>query len=185
LVPTLIIQNTPVRNRLTTLVRIIVAIPWLLVAALWGIGALCVAIVAWFVLLFTGRWPAGWWNFVAGFVRFDARATAFLLLLADPLPPFDGAEHPEYPIQLQVAPQQSYDRLKVGLRILYVIPAYLVAVVLGYLSYVIGFVSWVAILITGRQPDGLQAALAFCFSWSMRLMLLMTLLSETYAINIA
>ena len=46
------------RNRLTTFFRSIVAIPWLVVAYLYGIGASIVVILAWFAMVFTGPLPA-------------------------------------------------------------------------------------------------------------------------------
>jgi hypothetical protein len=118
--PTLAIKNIRRRSRLTTLLRFIVALPWLIVAGLWGLAALLCAIVAWFALLFTARYPAGLYSFVAGYARFNARVYAFTYLLVDPFPPFDGAEHPEYPAELRLGPPlASYSRLKVLLRILY------------------------------------------------------------------
>ena len=45
------------RNRLTTFFRSIVAIPWLVVAYLYGIGASIVVVLAWFAMVFTGRYP--------------------------------------------------------------------------------------------------------------------------------
>jgi hypothetical protein len=185
-VPTLSVQNVQPRSRLTTFFRLIIAIPWMLWAALWGLAAFCVTIVAWFVLLFTGRWPEGWYAFVSSFARYYLRVYAFSFLLTDPFPPFDGDEHPEYPAQLQIGPPQtSYDRMKVLLRIFYIIPAYIVAYIAGIGLELIGFISWLAILFTGRQPDELQNALRWCLSWSTRLMLLGSLLTETYDLNVA
>ena len=45
------------RNRLTTFFRSFVAIPWLIVAYLYGIGASIVVVIAWFAMVFTGRYP--------------------------------------------------------------------------------------------------------------------------------
>jgi hypothetical protein len=184
--PVLAIQNVQPRNRLTTLFRLILAIPWLIVAALWGIATLLCAIVAWFALLFTGRYPAGLYEFVAAYARFHTRVTAFAILLVDPFPPFDGAEHPEYPAALLLGPPlASYNRLKVLLRIFYAFPAYVVAYIAGIVLDIIGFISWLAIIITGREPDALQNILRWAVGWQLRLLLLFTLLTETYDLQIA
>jgi hypothetical protein len=185
-VPVLKVHNPRPRSRLTTLVRLILAIPWLIVQSVWGFLVLLCTIVAWFVLLFTGRYPAGLYEFVANYVRFSTRAFAFTFLLADPFPPFDGTEHPEYPTELQLGPPlPAYSRLKVLLRILYMIPAYIVGYIAGIILYIAGFISWLVILVTGAQPDGLQNVLRWALSWQMRYLLLLTLVRETYDLQVA
>ena len=47
------------RNRLTTFFRYIVAIPWLIVASIYGFVAEIVAVIAWFAIVFTGKYPRG------------------------------------------------------------------------------------------------------------------------------
>jgi hypothetical protein len=183
-VATVVVRNEP-RNRLTTFLRLILAIPWIVGVVLWGIAAIFAVIPAWFALLFTGRYPPALHDFVVRFVRFNFRTAAFLVLLVDPFPPFDGAEHPEYPAQLELGPAgASHDRLKVGLRILYLIPAYIIAVLLGYAMYFASIVSWAVILVLGRLPPLMQAAMLFCLSWAVRFTLLATLLTETYELRI-
>lgn len=76
------------RNRLTVLLRIIWAIPVLIVGALWMVLANVVAIIAWFAVLFTGRYPEGMRNFMIGVGRYLVRMSAYLLLLTDEYPPF-------------------------------------------------------------------------------------------------
>ena len=57
------------RNRLTTFFRYIVAIPWLIVASIYGFVAEIAAIVAWFAIVFTGKYPQGIYDFNAGYLR--------------------------------------------------------------------------------------------------------------------
>ena len=54
------------RSRLTTFFRLLLAIPHLIVLYFYGLAAGVVVIVAWFALLFTGRYPQGMYDFVAG-----------------------------------------------------------------------------------------------------------------------
>jgi hypothetical protein len=76
------------RNRLTVAFRIILVIPHLLVLAVLGLALLFVAIIAFFAVLFTGRWPVGLRDFALGVGRWWLRVQAYLLLLTDPYPPF-------------------------------------------------------------------------------------------------
>jgi hypothetical protein len=144
------------RNRLTTFFRYIVAIPWLIVAALYGFVAEICAIIAWFAIVFTGRYPEGLYNFNAGFLRMSARTNSFTYLLTDEFPPFGGEEAPGYPIRAGVPePLGAYDRLKTGLRLIFGIPVYLLAIVQSLILSVCTIIAWFAILFTGRLGQGL------------------------------
>ena len=154
------------RNRLTSFFRYIVAIPWMIVAYVYGIVAEIVAIIAWFAIVFTGRYPEGLYNFNAGYLRMYSRTYTFLHLLTDEWPPFGGEEAPDYPVRIGVPPAlDQYDRWKTGLRLIIGIPVMLLAIVQAIILYVCAIIAWFAILFTGRLPEGLfnpmRSALAY------------------------
>lgn len=76
------------RNRLTVFFRLILAIPHLFVLTFLGIAAFVVAVIAAFVVLFTGTWPDGMRSFIEGVLRWNTRFYAYFLLLTDEYPPF-------------------------------------------------------------------------------------------------
>ena len=76
------------RDRLTVAFRPILALPHLLVVWLLGIAWGFISIVAWFAILFTGRYPASLYQFAVGVLRWTTRVEAYLLLLTDDYPPF-------------------------------------------------------------------------------------------------
>ena len=169
------------RSRLTTFFRLLLAIPLLIVGYVYILGLGLVTIAAWFVLLFTGRWPLGMYNFSAGVLRFTARLNAYMFLAADPYPPFGLAPDDAHPVRLKIDPPlPRYSRLKVFFRVIYVIPAYVVCYVLSILAVLASIASWFVIVITGRQPEGLQNAIAFCLTYTLRTYALMYLLTERY-----
>src|SRR5436305_4374530 len=97
------------RSRLTTFVRLILAIPHWIFLCLWAFAGFFAIVVAWFALLFTGSWPPALYQFVAALMRYATRVHSYIFLLTDEYPPFDGGEHPEYPVRLFVgAPQAEY-----------------------------------------------------------------------------
>jgi hypothetical protein len=52
-----------------------------------------VVIVAWFAILFTGRYPRGMFDFVEGVIRWHNRVIAYaLVLVTDRYPPFRPAQ---------------------------------------------------------------------------------------------
>ena len=76
-------------NRWLPLVKWLLAIPHLVVLGLLGAAACVCVIIAWFAILFTGRYPRGLFDYVVGVGRWGLRvqAYAFLLLTAS-YPPF-------------------------------------------------------------------------------------------------
>ena len=111
-------------RRLTVLVRIILAVPHLIVLYVLSIASEVVALICWFAALFTGRLPAGLADFQVGYLRWLTRFSAYLSLLTDVYPPFELAEA-DYPVQLRAQPGQL-NRLAVLFRIILVIPAAIV-----------------------------------------------------------
>ncbi len=76
-------------NRWMPLIKWFLAIPHYLVLAFLAIGAVFSVIVAWFAILFTGRYPRGLFDFVVGVLRWGLRVSAYAFLLTtDRYPPF-------------------------------------------------------------------------------------------------
>jgi hypothetical protein len=76
-------------NRWLPLVKWLLAIPhYILLAFLW-IAALISVVIAWFAILFTGRYPRGLFNFVLGVFRWTNRVVGYaFILVTDEYPPF-------------------------------------------------------------------------------------------------
>jgi uncharacterized protein DUF4389 len=68
--------------------KFITAIPHLIVLIFLSIAAVIVVIIAWFAILFTGRYPRGLFDFVAGVLRWGLRVEAYVYSLTDEYPPF-------------------------------------------------------------------------------------------------
>ena len=76
-------------NRWMPLVKWFLAIPHYVILFFLGIGAIIAVIVAWFAILFTGRYPRGLFDYVEGVMRWGNRVTAYaVLLVTDQYPPF-------------------------------------------------------------------------------------------------
>ena len=76
-------------SRWLPLVKWFLAIPHYVILFFLGIGALVAVIVAWFAIVFTGRYPENLFRFVVGVIRWSNRVTAYaFLLVTDEYPPF-------------------------------------------------------------------------------------------------
>jgi hypothetical protein len=71
------------------IIKWILAIPHYIILFFLGIGAWICIIIAWFAILFTGRYPKGLFDYVVGVMRWGLRVSAYAFtLITDKYPPF-------------------------------------------------------------------------------------------------
>jgi hypothetical protein len=76
-------------NRWLPLVKWLLAIPHYIVLAFLWLGAVIAVIVAWFAILFTGRYPRALFDYVEGVMRWHNRVAGYAwILVTDAYPPF-------------------------------------------------------------------------------------------------
>ncbi len=76
-------------NRWLPLVKWLLAIPHWIVLLFLDIAAVVTAVIAWFAILFTGRYPRGLFDFVEGVIRWNNRVLGYaIVLVTDQYPPF-------------------------------------------------------------------------------------------------
>ena len=76
-------------NRWLPLVKWIMAIPHYIVLAFLAVAMFVVIIIAWFAILFTGRYPSSLFDFVVGVYRWSLRVSGYaFILVTDKYPPF-------------------------------------------------------------------------------------------------
>jgi hypothetical protein len=76
-------------NRWLPLVKWLLAIPHYIVLAFLALAVVVSVVMAWFAILFTGRYPRGLFDFVVGVGRWGLRVAAYAFLLTtDRYPPF-------------------------------------------------------------------------------------------------
>jgi hypothetical protein len=189
------------RNRLTTAFRLILAIPHLLLVGgttiglasrgehgaslgaggeggLLGAIALCLAMVSWFTIVIAGLHILGIRQYTLFFLRWRVRALAYLMLLTDVYPPFGDAP---YPASITIdEPPQPRDRVSVALRLILLIPHF---IILAFLMLGWGFASigaWFVILFTGSYPSALVDFSVGAMRWRLRVEAYLLLLVDAY-----
>ncbi len=68
--------------------KIITSIPHIIILFFLYVAVFVVVVIAWFAILFTGRYPHGLHTFVAGVFRWSLRVQAYIFSLTDEYPPF-------------------------------------------------------------------------------------------------
>jgi hypothetical protein len=169
------------RSRLTTFFRLILAIPLVIWLAIYGIAATIAIVIAWFAIVFTARYPRALYDFVEGYNRYLARATAYAALVCDPYPSFLGEDDPSYPVRMHFdGPLDPYSRVKTIFRIILAIPIAILRYVIGLLLEITAVAAWFVIVITGRLPRGLFDVMVLANSYTARSDAYLYLLTETY-----
>lgn len=172
----------PTPNRWTTFFRLVLAIPWFIVALFWGILFAFTHLFAWVAIVILGRYPQWLYDFNSGVVRFGVRVSAWIYLQTDVWPPFSLDDDPSYPIRLNVAPRaERQSRLKAFFRWILVLP---VALVLSYgTSYIqmlAGIVAWLTIVFRGYMPEGIHNMLTFVNAFHARVLGYLAFLTDDY-----
>jgi uncharacterized protein DUF4389 len=85
---TITVTEPTVRDRATIAVRPLLAVPHLLVLFFLVLAWAFCTVIAWFAILFTGKYPVSFYEFGLGVMRWMLRVEAYLLLLVDEYPPF-------------------------------------------------------------------------------------------------
>ena len=76
-------------NRWMPLVKWLLAVPHYIVLAVLGNVAVVVVVIAWFAILFTGRYPKDLFDFMVGVLRYVSRVAVYAFVLTtDRYPPF-------------------------------------------------------------------------------------------------
>lgn len=69
-----------------------VGIPHGIILGLYGIAVSIVTFIAWWVILFTGKYPKVLFEFVEKYIRWALKVNIYMLFMSDKYPPFSGEE---------------------------------------------------------------------------------------------
>jgi hypothetical protein len=149
-------------SRLSTLFRLILAIPVLIVLNLLGQGLIW---VYWIGILVRGR-PVRWlFDVNVAVLRFSLRTYAYLLLLTDRYPPFDG----DWQVRYDVDYPRRLSRWRLVIWKTVTVLPHLVVLAFVFVGVAITvFVAWFAVLFTGRYPRGMHNFVSGWLCWAAR-----------------
>jgi hypothetical protein len=167
------------RSRLTVFFRLILAIPHLLWLWLWSFLAFVAAIANWLATVIAGKSPQSLHDFLGAYVRYSTHVNAYVYLVANPFPGFTG-QPGSYPIDVEIAPPESQNRLMSAFRIILAIPALILTGVLQYVYQIIGFLGWFVSLALGRMPQGMRDLSAYCLRFQAQTYAYTVLLTQRY-----
>lgn len=194
-------------SRWQWLVKWILAIPHYIVLIFLQIAYVVVTVIAFFAILFTGRYPRALFDFNVGVLRWRWRVAFYALraLGTDKYPPFSLRANPDYPADLEVDYPERLHRGLVLVKWLLAIPHYLVLIVFfvgglrfggmrfmrhnghhwaGFVSpsliFVLLIIALIALLFTARYPKGLYDFVLGINRWAFRVRVYTSLMRDEY-----
>ena len=174
-------------SRWLWLVKWFLAIPHLVVLAVLWLVFVLLTIFAFVAILFTGRYPAQFFAVNLGIMRWTWRVSfyAFSVIGTDRYPPFTLEDVADYPARLIVAEPPELSRGLVLVKWwLLAIPQYLiVASFTGAnpgLRPLLAIYAALALLFTGRYPQGIFDFILGLERWTFRVMTYAALMHDVY-----
>lgn len=197
----LAVEDDYLRNRVTVLFRLLLAIPHLIWLFLWTLLIIVTAVVNWLISIFTGKPPEGIHRLMCAYVRYQAHLSAYISLVGNPYPAFLG-EPGSYPIDIQLPESAvAQRRWTILVRLPLALPALFVSSSLGGLGganvgssrgrtryatsggallLVCAVLGWFASVVRGRMPKGLRDAGAYSIGYSAQAAAYLLLVTERY-----
>ena len=151
------------RNRLTALVRLILAIPIIIISifAAWQ-----VIVPTFFMILFRSKYPRWWFDWNLEVMRFVSRVNSYVLLLRDEYPATDDEQ--AIHLDMSYPDEGDINRFMPIVKWILAIPHFIVLYVLSLIVLLVSFIAWLAILIVGRYPRGMFDFTVGVMRWSNR-----------------
>lgn len=184
-------QLDPHLSRWLWLVKWLLAIPHYIILVFLWLAFIILTVVAFFAILFTGKYPRGIFDFNVGVLRWSWRVGfySYSALGTDKYPPF-SLQSVDYPATLEVAYSESLSRGLVLIKWwLLAIPHYLIVAILqggigprhgGGLNTLLVLFAGVVLLFTGRYPPSLFELVLGINRWTYRVAAYAGLMRDEY-----
>lgn len=163
---------------------IYIALPHMFLLMFMGIWGAILQFVAFWVILFTGRYPESMFEYQTGLMKWSVRLTARLYNVSDGYPAFginstDDLTSLEIPYPEKVSRGLTLVRMLFGIFYVYIPHMF----ILYFRAIWVGiqmFIAWWVVLFTAEYPKSMHEWVVGQIRWQMRVSLYMMYMTDTY-----
>ena len=161
-----------------------IALPHFFLLIFVSIGSMFINFIAFWAILFTGKFPEGMFNYQVKVQKWSLRVNARMLNLSDGYPAFGMGGQDENTL-IEIERQESYNRGTVLLRqffgfIYVIIPHVFCLIFLQIGAMFVRIIAFWAVLITGKYPKGMHDYMVGVLRWNFRLGMYVSFLTDKY-----
>ena len=140
-------------NRFLWLIKWLLVIPNELVLYLFSIPTIVTYLLAWLIIIVTGRYPNSLWGYHFGLIRWSWRLNFYAYQMGgtDRYPPFSLADR-DYPASISIDYPERSSRLKALFRWILIIPHWIIVSILSTVVSVLVVIALIVLLFTGSYP---------------------------------
>jgi hypothetical protein len=127
-------------------------VPHFIILYFLGIAAFVLMVIAFFSILFTGKYPRSMFDFVTGVMRWSWRVSfySYSALGTDKYPPLSLDSAPNYPADLAIEYPEKLNNGLVLVKWLLAFPHWIILWLFGYIQPLLILVSAIVLLFTGK-----------------------------------
>jgi hypothetical protein len=172
------------------LLKWLLALPHYIILAFLWIAFMVVCIIAFFAILFTGKYPKGLFDFNTGVLRWSWRVGfySYQALGTDKYPPFSLEPDDDYPADLTIEYPEKLSRGLVLVKWwLLAIPQYIIVSIFmgsgeggGGLVFVLAIIAAIVLLFTGKYPVSIFKLVVGMNRWAFRVYAYASLMTDEY-----
>ena len=172
------------------LLKWLLGIPHYIILVFLWIAFVVVALIAFFAILFTGKYPRGLFDFNAGVLRWSWRVGfySYQALGTDKYPPFSLEPDDNYPADLTIEYPEKLSRGLVLVKWwLLAIPQYIIVSIfmgggegVGGLVFVLAIIAAIVLLFTGKYPESIFKLVVGMNRWAFRVYAYASLMTDEY-----
>ena len=162
----------------------LLAIPQFVVAYVLNLVAGVITFIAFFVILFTKKYPDSLYNIAVMARRYQFRVITYAMFMREPYPPFTfdttASDPGGDPAKVGVEYPQELNRWAPLYKWFLAIPHYIVLAILGIGVAVIVLISVFVVLFTGKWNEGMRRFVIGWLRWGWRVTAYVGLLRDEY-----
>ena len=161
-----------------------IAIPHMFLLFFVGLWALILMFIAWWVVLFTAKYPKGMFDFMVKLFNWQTRLNATISNLVDGYPAF-GVNGKSDRVSLEVEYPEKLSRGLLLLRLFFgfiyvLIPHFFCLIFRGIAATFLMFLAWWVVLFTGKYPESWHAFVVGTMRWGLRIILYLGFMTDQY-----